>query len=330
MSQWYYAKNNQQQGPVSEEQLKQLVASGELQPSDLVWTEGMSQWAEARGMEWLFPAPTVPPPLSPMLSTTSSQLPPPVPSTITPPPSPRIAVLPTLSNSPASSEAPALWNPNGFGAWGLLFSWAFGAFLLARNWEALGEPAKAKRAMIWFYAVFPFLLVVAFVPQIPKFTGLAILVVFFFLEAKPQANLLKKQFNDEYPRKSWWKPIGIAVGCVVAYVVIVLISVASASTTFDTPPESQSTIERKELQKTPPVQYERKRSDNLGVSLAGYNAIKTGMTEREVESLLGCEGNELSSSDSVKSVAYTAPSGAEFISIVYLNGRVSGKGKVGL
>ena len=68
MSQWHYSKSGQQQGPVSSEQLKQLAASGQLQPSDLVWKEGMGQWAEARRMKGLFPdAPTadshVPPPM---------------------------------------------------------------------------------------------------------------------------------------------------------------------------------------------------------------------------------------------------------------------------
>jgi len=57
----HYSKSGQQQGPVSSEQLKQLAASGQLQPSDLVWKEGMAQWAEARRMKGLFPAEMNPP-----------------------------------------------------------------------------------------------------------------------------------------------------------------------------------------------------------------------------------------------------------------------------
>ncbi len=64
--QWYYSKNNKQQGPVSAEQLKQLAASGQLQPSDLVWKEGMGQWVEASRIKGLFVAPAAPPlPTSP-------------------------------------------------------------------------------------------------------------------------------------------------------------------------------------------------------------------------------------------------------------------------
>ncbi|MFH1922177.1 MAG: DUF4339 domain-containing protein [Planctomycetota bacterium] len=62
--QWYYAKNNEQHGPVSATELKQLAAGGELKPSDLVWHEGMDEWAPARKIKGLFqedvPAPPKP------------------------------------------------------------------------------------------------------------------------------------------------------------------------------------------------------------------------------------------------------------------------------
>ena len=45
--QWYYAQNGQSKGPVSEEQLRQLVVSGQIKPTDLVWKQGMADWAPA-------------------------------------------------------------------------------------------------------------------------------------------------------------------------------------------------------------------------------------------------------------------------------------------
>ncbi len=45
--QWYYSKQGQRVGPVSEAQLQQLVASGQLQPTDLVWKQGMTNWTSA-------------------------------------------------------------------------------------------------------------------------------------------------------------------------------------------------------------------------------------------------------------------------------------------
>ncbi len=61
-TEWFFSKGGQQLGPVSSEQLKQLAASDQLQPSDLVWKDGMSQWIEARKVKGVFPPPTVPSP----------------------------------------------------------------------------------------------------------------------------------------------------------------------------------------------------------------------------------------------------------------------------
>jgi len=46
MPQWFYAKDNQQHGPVSSEELRRLVARGEITPSSLVWCQGMTQWTK--------------------------------------------------------------------------------------------------------------------------------------------------------------------------------------------------------------------------------------------------------------------------------------------
>ncbi|MFN4244187.1 MAG: DUF4339 domain-containing protein [Tepidisphaerales bacterium] len=44
---WYYARGDTPLGPVSRETLEMLARRGELRPSDLVWTEGMVDWAPA-------------------------------------------------------------------------------------------------------------------------------------------------------------------------------------------------------------------------------------------------------------------------------------------
>ena len=51
---WYYARNNKQMGPVSSLELKHLAVAGELGPDDLVWREGMTEWASARNVRGLF------------------------------------------------------------------------------------------------------------------------------------------------------------------------------------------------------------------------------------------------------------------------------------
>jgi hypothetical protein len=54
MAEWYYAQNNQQQGPVSATELKQMAAAGELRPADLIWREGMQDWIPASSAKGLF------------------------------------------------------------------------------------------------------------------------------------------------------------------------------------------------------------------------------------------------------------------------------------
>jgi len=57
--QWYYTRQGQRFGPLSQEQIRQLAQVGQLQQSDLVWTEGMSEWTPAGRFAQLF-APAAP------------------------------------------------------------------------------------------------------------------------------------------------------------------------------------------------------------------------------------------------------------------------------
>ena len=44
---WFYAKDGAQQGPVTLETVQLMAASGQLAPTDLVWAEGLPEWAPA-------------------------------------------------------------------------------------------------------------------------------------------------------------------------------------------------------------------------------------------------------------------------------------------
>ncbi|MCH8473703.1 MAG: RDD family protein [Opitutales bacterium] len=45
---WYFAPNNQQQGPVSESELRGMLQSNHLSGETLVWTAGLPDWQPAR------------------------------------------------------------------------------------------------------------------------------------------------------------------------------------------------------------------------------------------------------------------------------------------
>ena len=70
-AEYYYSREGERFGPVPGEQLKQLAATGQLEPHDLVWKQGMANWVEAARVKGLFPSvpqpPEVgaPPPVSP-------------------------------------------------------------------------------------------------------------------------------------------------------------------------------------------------------------------------------------------------------------------------
>ena len=64
--QWYFAQNGQQQGPVLESALRQMLATGQLSAGDVVWRQGLPQWVAAGSVPELMPAPAgpgVPPPV---------------------------------------------------------------------------------------------------------------------------------------------------------------------------------------------------------------------------------------------------------------------------
>ena len=60
---WYYARAGQQAGPVDLNTLKSLISAGQLSSADMVWRDGMPQWAPAGHIPDLFPnrAPEPPP-----------------------------------------------------------------------------------------------------------------------------------------------------------------------------------------------------------------------------------------------------------------------------
>lgn len=44
MSAWFYAHQGRQLGPISEAELQSMIATGAIQPTTLVWRQGMAQW----------------------------------------------------------------------------------------------------------------------------------------------------------------------------------------------------------------------------------------------------------------------------------------------
>ncbi len=72
-AQWFYGRDGVQRGPVGEAEVKRMLATGGLRTTDVVWTDGMTQWqpagevaAFAANMSAMSPPPIQPPPLRPV------------------------------------------------------------------------------------------------------------------------------------------------------------------------------------------------------------------------------------------------------------------------
>ena len=53
---WYVVKNGNRRGPFTSAQVRQMVATGELKPTDMLWKDGMANWIQASSVTELFAA----------------------------------------------------------------------------------------------------------------------------------------------------------------------------------------------------------------------------------------------------------------------------------
>ena len=51
---WYYARGNQQQGPVALQVIQEMLRTGQIQPNDLVWKQGLPNWLAASQVPELY------------------------------------------------------------------------------------------------------------------------------------------------------------------------------------------------------------------------------------------------------------------------------------
>ena len=85
---WYVGKKGEQSGPFTPQQLRQMASDGQLSPTDLLWKEGMKDWAPCSSFKGLFtesspapsslprrpaPRPTAPPPRTAAPISTAGQ-----------------------------------------------------------------------------------------------------------------------------------------------------------------------------------------------------------------------------------------------------------------
>ncbi|MEO3715303.1 hypothetical protein [Roseateles flavus] len=128
--------------------------------------------------------------------------------------------------APTPARPPRLWNPNAAAAWSLFFSPVFGALLHMKNWEAMGEHARAAQSRQWAVgmavAIGLLMLVSLFavgnrgMELLCNLTSVTLLVAWYYGSGKAQTTRVLARFGRGYPRRGWVEPVLIAVAVLLA------------------------------------------------------------------------------------------------------------------
>jgi hypothetical protein len=129
----------------------------------------------------------------------------------------------------ANSRPPALWNPNAAAGWSLLFTPAFGAYLHARNADAMGRHSEAKANKAWFYVIIAYggfaLMPIPFIPEFFfKLAPIGLLLGWYFGLGKDQITYVNETWGDGYARKPWAKPLITALCCLVGTFIVLTVA----------------------------------------------------------------------------------------------------------
>lgn len=125
-------------------------------------------------------------------------------------------------------DIPPLYNPNAAALWSILFT-PFGAWIHAKNWEAIGEEQLAKQNYWYVIAVFAFIFGTTLLEMTTGFalpsTGVSIglLLGWYFSLGKKQIALFKEELGTDYEKKSLVVPVLAGVfGGMVAVVAVLI------------------------------------------------------------------------------------------------------------
>ena len=129
-----------------------------------------------------------------------------------------------VPTSPPPPHPPSLWNPSAAAWWSGLFSPAFGAFLHARNADAMGRVNEAKANRIFFYLWIVYFAVTLTPIPIPRGTAVGLLLVWYLSLGREQVAYVKGRWGDDYERKPWTTPLLIAPFCLLGAVVVIVVA----------------------------------------------------------------------------------------------------------
>lgn len=129
-----------------------------------------------------------------------------------------------------------IWNPSTVAGFSFLFTPAFGSYLQASNWKALGQPERAASSKVWLYVSLVVLAVMGVatvlfagksaagndaVRGVVNLGGFVYFLIWHFASGRHQVRFVKDTFGKQYSKKSMMKPVLAALVCALAYAAVV-------------------------------------------------------------------------------------------------------------
>jgi hypothetical protein len=121
----------------------------------------------------------------------------------------------------------AIWNPAAAACWSIIFTPAFGAYIVMRNWEALGDSRQATIARKWYCLSLGLLAVQLLSTAIDSrlnsesnlvpWVGLFYLLAWSLGAALPQVLAVRSRVGPAYERKPWDAALMAAVIAGIMY-----------------------------------------------------------------------------------------------------------------
>lgn len=186
------SKNGKEIGDYDAESIQTMLASGILDGSEHCWQVGFKNWVPLASMFELAPNPEEP--------------------------SAQKTIEEESHSTTASPSNGKLLSPTVIANMSLLFGPFWGAYFVSKNWEAVGEGARARSSMLWLTIGLPVSVAVWFTTGVPAtfpwiisgVLGLLPTLVWYYMDAKKQMTKFKADGVESFGA-SWIKPIVIGL-----------------------------------------------------------------------------------------------------------------------
>ncbi len=143
-----------------------------------------------------------------------------------------------VSHDHPEAGAPPLWSPGVAAALAFFFSPIFGAVINMKNWQAMGDEARARQSLIWIYCLIVYYAVLVLASLVLpetramewsyRLAGFAVFIAWYVTSGKEQKDIVATRYGASFARRGWTKPVLLTIGiylCIL-FVLAAIIEIA--------------------------------------------------------------------------------------------------------